>query len=630
MNTKQQILEAIRGGESRARAIADKLGVTRSAVSKVVCSLVDEGSIVKRGRQFFPHSPEVDERDLVDETVDEPVNERPLVDEKVDEQVNERPLVDEQVDETSLDNLQVDEQVDECSEVDEKVDEQVNERFLVNEQVDETSLDKLQVDESVDERPEVDEKVDEPLVIPGERFPDLLAAARYYRERLGWVVHPLHGPNEGTEKERGKKPRLRGWKKLRQEDCDAGFIEKHFGGASTANLGVVVKPPHIVIDLDSKSDKGESVRAWLEAQPGLADLPRERTAGGCHLHLLCHDVPEEATEAAGRNQKLSATLAKGVTAEIFLGGNVVLAPSTHKSGLRYCWEVAGELPTLKWEQIASLFFSNQPLEAPAPAKRGRPKKEPPYWARYQGDLRSLDIVALAKHLGLYGQPISGEEGKHSIRCPWRDQHSDCATHWTPGDSSTVIWQGKPGHFPNFFCSHTSHGEKTLADLLAWAEAREPGVIDRFCRQQRIWKPGQHDQKKRRRILLPSLNRRDAEFATEVGSALKDKAHWFDKSSVVVEVRKVPGEGCLFVPLKPAAAVTSLEVHAQPGVLVKADTLDGSDEYEFYAKSMSQAQATVLLESAQLKQQLPQIERIFQVPLPILKKDGSIVTPKRGY
>ena len=41
---------------------------------------------------------------------------------------------------------------------------------------------------------------------------NLLDAARFYRERHGWAVHPLHGPNEGSEKERGKKPKLAGYK----------------------------------------------------------------------------------------------------------------------------------------------------------------------------------------------------------------------------------------------------------------------------------------------------------------------------------------------------------------------------------------------------------------------------------
>ncbi|MEE4210806.1 MAG: DNA polymerase [Parvularcula sp.] len=466
--------------------------------------------------------------------------------------------------------------------------------------------------------------------IPDEAFQNHLQAAVHYRDACGWIVHPLHGPNEGTEKERGKKPKLRGWKKLEFFDCDDAFLRKHFEGDSPANVGVVVQPPHIVIDLDSKKDGGESVRSWLAKHPSLAKWPRERTAGGCHLHLRCEDVPPEAMDSAGRNQKLSATVADGVTAEVFLGGNVVVAPSVHKTGHHYEWEVTGDVPSVPWAELTAIFFSNQPLEDRKPKARGRPKREPPYWARYGGDLKTLDLIALAKHLRIYGQPISGEEGKHSIRCPWRDQHSDCATHWTPGDSSAVIWKGKPGHFPNFFCSHTSHGEKTLADLLAWAETRERGVVDRFCRQQRVWEPGQSGEQNRRRVLLPNIDRPDSEFADEVGTCLSDKAHWFNKSSLVVEVRKIQGEGILFMPLKPAAGVTSLEKHVEPGVLVKTESFGDEVAFEFKAKSMSQAQASILLEAEQLKCKLPPVERMFHVPLPILREDGYIITPKKGY
>lgn len=84
-------------------------------------------------------------------------------------------------------------------------------------------------------------------------------------------MQPLHGLNEGTEKERGKKPRLRGWKKLEFFDCDDAFLRKHFGGKATANLGMIIQPPHIVIDLDSKKDDGKSVRDWLAGQPALAN-----------------------------------------------------------------------------------------------------------------------------------------------------------------------------------------------------------------------------------------------------------------------------------------------------------------------------------------------------------------------
>ncbi len=469
--------------------------------------------------------------------------------------------------------------------------------------------------------------VTRPYINP-DPFNSIRSAAAFYRDQCDWIVHPLHGPNEGIEKERGKKPKLRGWKELGLFDCDVAFLEKHFGGKTPANLGVVIQAPHIVIDLDSKKDNGESVRQWLADQPGLETWPREGTAGGVHLHILCEDVPAETIEAAGRNQKLTATLGEGVTAEIFFGGNVVVAPSVHKSGHRYQWEVTGEIPCIPWTKLEKLFFSQTPVKQPQ--ARGRPKKEKPFWTHYRGDLHSLDIVGLAKHLGIYGQPLGGEDGKHTVKCPWRYQHSDANTPWNPGDSSTVIWQAKAGHFPNFFCSHISHGKKTLADLLAWAQSRENGVVDRFCSQIRLWEPGQRGLRKRIRVLLPALNHSDSDFAAVVGDALADKAHWFNKAGLPVEVRKVQDDVSLLVPIKPAAGVTSLEVYVEPGILMKAEGPGDGEQFEFFSKSMSQSQSSILLESSQLREKLPPIERVLHVPIPILKPDGSIVLPKRGY
>jgi len=494
----------------------------------------------------------------------------------------------------------------------------------------------------------------------------LLSAAESYRDDCGWIVHPLHGPNEGTEKERGKKPRLRGWKKLEFFDCDDAFLRKHFGGKAPANLGIVIQPPHIVIDLDSKKDDGKSVRDWLAGQPALANWPREGTAGGVHLHIRCEDVPPDAIEAAGRNQKLTATLGDGVTAEIFLGGNVVVAPSVHKSGHRYQWEQAGEVPSVPWAQLEKLFFSQSPVAEEKPKSRGRPKKEKPFWTRYRGDLRTLDLTGLAKHLNIYGQPLGGEEGKHTVRCPWGDQHSDANTPWNPGDSSTVIWQANPGHFPNFFCSHTSHGEKTLADLLAWAESRESGIVDRFCSEKRIWEPDdlskdpptKASSQRRPRIVLPGANRLDSDFAKDVGLVMGRRKAWFLKSGLVVEIKRqkervkvrvrdtrprVPSEAnepapakfvefTGFALLRANRAITSLEAFVEPGILVRAEGPgDGGEEFEFVPKSMNNKQAAVLIESDPLMRRLPEVERILDVPQPIIDPEtGELAFPKKGH
>src|SRR5262249_51411327 len=119
-------------------------------------------------------------------------------------------------------------------------------------------------------------------------------AAKFYRDRLGWAVHPLRGPKDSgvDEKARGKAPLIKGWKNWTIDDATDAILQKHFANGHDSNLGVVVRPPYICIDLDSKKDKGRSVNAWLIKQPKLAKVPRERTGGGVHLHFRCPDLPE--------------------------------------------------------------------------------------------------------------------------------------------------------------------------------------------------------------------------------------------------------------------------------------------------------------------------------------------------
>ena len=57
----------------------------------------------------------------------------------------------------------------------------------------------------------------------------ILDAARFYRDDLHWTVHALHGPDDGTEAERGKKPVETGWKKRKREDVTDAYLLKYFG-----------------------------------------------------------------------------------------------------------------------------------------------------------------------------------------------------------------------------------------------------------------------------------------------------------------------------------------------------------------------------------------------------------------
>jgi hypothetical protein len=291
-------------------------------------------------------------------------------------------------------------------------------------------------------------------------FPTSKAEAAIIYRSNGLVVHPTYGPNEGDERTRGKKPRFSGFTQADYRGLETdGKCAAAFANGNGSNLGVVVKPPLVVVDLDSKTDGGESVRAWLANHPELAHVPRERTGNGAHLHFLCHDAPQL------KGGKEVVRLNDAVTAEIFTGpANVVVSPSVHPSGKAYVWEQGGEIPVIAWQDLKRTFKP----QGEAAKGQGR------------GDWRTLDVVALAKDLGIYGRRIPGEEPKHAIRCPWSDSHS---TKGTAADSDTAVFEARDGNLPGFKCLHGHCDGRTLKHFLAWANEEQPGAVDRHCREK---------------------------------------------------------------------------------------------------------------------------------------------------
>lgn len=459
---------------------------------------------------------------------------------------------------------------------------------------------------------------------------DLLAAARYYRDELGWTVHALYGPSRGPDRERGKRPWHKNWKLRTPDDATDAYLLKHFGNGQQNNLGKVNQLPEITIDLDSKQDQGASAVKWDADTQEFQQVPCERTAGGLHLHVFCHDVPPEALAVAGKEQKLKGKLNEAVDYELFFGGNIVLAPSTHKSGHRYTWIRTGPIPEVKWETIQKVF--NITLSPAREEARGRRKRRA-WWTRFKGDLSTLDMVALAKQLLIYGKSINAGEGKHSIRCPWSDSHTNEQDVWRPEDTSTVFFEARKGKFPGFKCLHVAHGEKGLADFLIWADNKMPGIIDRNCARQRVWEKGQTAADGRPRLVLPYLGRSDSEFATEAGEIIggdRVAKGLYLRHDMAVEVNTVGLSGnrtCLgFAPIKPARAITLIEKFAELGKLLQ----DSAEQQEFVTCSMGKNTAEILLNAPQFKGFLPAVERILDVPVPIITAEGAMAYPQPGY
>jgi DNA polymerase I len=449
---------------------------------------------------------------------------------------------------------------------------------------------------------------------------DRLGAAQFYFNTLGWAVHPLYAPDRGDPRDRGKKPIFKGWRQHTAADITTDDLAKCFCPGAKHNIGCVVRPPFVHVDLDSKTDAGASVMEWLATMPELAAVPRERTGGGVHLAFICRDIPEALLNP---KQAPTCKINDKVDAELYLNGlNLVLSPSVHKSGHQYTWEVTGDIPEVKWADLCRWFgFATPELK-----KRGRPPKELPWWFDWPEDLRTLDLTKVLDGFGMLGECLSADEQKWAVRCPWESEHSGGAND-APG-SDTIIFN-HPETMPGFRCLHAHCAERSIKDLLEWLDERKPGVVAANCRSMRVWNPGQNGLGGRRRILLPGMGRPDSEFCEEAGADIGPRELWFRKGNYVCEVavRSITEDvtGLVFSPIEPIEAVTSIERFMETGVTRENE----EGELEFVPNSMSREDAATLLASQQFKAQLPEIIRILDVPIPIAR-DGEILFPNTGY
>ncbi len=451
---------------------------------------------------------------------------------------------------------------------------------------------------------------------------DRFAAAKFYHESLGWAVHPLNGPETGDDKTRGKKPVMRGWTKHVAAEVTPNFLERHFANGASHNLGCVVRPPFVHIDLDSKQDQGQSVVDWLAGVPELETVPRERTGGGVHLVFRCSDLPEAIVNA---RKAPTVQITDEVTAELYKDGlNIVLSPSAHPSGHQYVWEVTGEIPEVGWDDLCRWFGFSLPGK-----KKDTKTKEKPWWSKWKEDLRTLDLVEVMRKLDRLGECVDPDEAKWSVRCPWEDEHSDA--NESPG-SDTVIFN-KPETSPAFNCLHSHCEGRTIKDLVEWAEARQSGIIAGHCTDLRVWEEGSKNREGRPQIVLPRVGRPHGEFSQELGMATAPSLDLFSFGNSVVEIAVVPvatAEGAIpghmLNPLKPANLVTAIERSVETGVLSE----DEAGDMVFLPKSMSEQYARITLASGQFTGTLPRITRLLDVPVPIIDRSGKLIYPATGY
>jgi hypothetical protein len=98
------------------------------------------------------------------------------------------------------------------------------------------------------------------------------------------------------------------------------------------------------------------------------------------------------------------------------------------------------------------------------------------FAKFKGDIKTLDLVGLFKEAQLYVKPM--QRPKHIALCPNREKHSDN----TDKTSSTIIFESNENSvWPGFNCKHNHCQHLSLPFVLN--EYFQPELVDKFCRNQ---------------------------------------------------------------------------------------------------------------------------------------------------
>jgi hypothetical protein len=449
------------------------------------------------------------------------------------------------------------------------------------------------------------------LVIPDDiNELTITEAARFYVEQLGLVVIPQHPITSKKVKSPGKQPMIRDFRRMTVADMTETYLTEKFPERTDRNLGAVLQGKLIVLDFDAKQDEGASASKWLEQHPDFQDYPRVKTKHGFHIFVVVEDLP-------ANTKKLSHEVNEQLVIELITPPNTItLAPSLRVDGEPYAWEKTGNIPEIKWQDLLKRLGIEE-------QKQGRPKKPRHFSLKYNGDLNTLDLKALLKEKSMLGDCINADENKYAVRCPWEQEHSDQHKD-IQGD--TAIWCHE-GATPSFKCLHAHCEERSIEQLLEWFESQDPGIVDQHCAERRAYGFDEtKDNKGNSLIEHAREGRLVSKVAEELGRIARPKHQWFERSEVIVEITPNPKTGrSEFKEVKPVGACGGVEQFVTP-VVVRTD----DHQTHKIPKSFSREDIAQLLEAPQFARQLPVVERILPVSLPILNANGEIVRAQLGY
>ena len=144
--------------------------------------------------------------------------------------------------------------------------------------------------------------------------------------------------------------------------------------------------------------------------------------------------------------------------------------------------------------------------------------------------------------------------------------------------------------------------------------------------------GYKKKKELREVILPKTGKLISEFAKEISNVInKENILFFrPESREVIEIGLIDpseedeGSYTGFVQMKPNRFITLSEKYFIP----VAEIFNNNVPY-YHPRSMSNSLSSILLESQEIQNSLPKINRIFNFPLPIIY-NKKLTFPKKGY
>jgi hypothetical protein len=191
-----------------------------------------------------------------------------------------------------------------------------------------------------------------------------------------------------------------------------------------------------VLDIDPRNG-GDDELARLESEhETLPETPTQLTGGG-GLHYFF----------ATKDPVASSLVADGVELK-GKGSYVLVAPSNHKSGRQYTWDVArgldipiADLP--EWVDVA------------------KPRARVP--GDQDADPRDTFMGKAFEAAGMLGNYVG--KGRRNVKCPWMHEHSGSGA-WDQNDTSTVLLPPRDGEgMGRFHCLHSHCTNRTAVDVL---------------------------------------------------------------------------------------------------------------------------------------------------------------------